>query len=277
MKIAITGKGGVGKTTLASLLSKAFSEDGYTVLAIDANPDPNLAMALGIPAATIQKLIPVAEMVDLIEERTGAKPGTSGGYFKLNPRVDDIPDKYAISINHIKILYMGTIIKGGAGCICPESAVLKSLTSHLILRRSEVVIMDMDAGFEHIGRGTAAAVDGFITVVEPGQRSLQTARTIKKLSRDIGVEKVYIVGSKTRTEEERTFIKDHLPDYEILGFIDYDSKIAEADIKGLSVYDYSPEAAREAIRIKDKLEALYKMKNDRLKIGKEEESRKSRE
>jgi CO dehydrogenase maturation factor len=261
MKIAVTGKGGVGKTTLASLLSKAYAADGYTVLAIDANPDPNLAMALGIPLSIIEKTIPISKMEGLIEERTGAKPGTSGGYFKLNPRVDDIPDRFAISTDHIKILFMGTVQKGGGGCICPESALLKSLTSHLVLRRSEVIIMDMDAGFEHIGRGTAAAVDAFIVVVEPGQRSVQTAKVIKRLAKDIGVDKVYAVGSKIKSEEERAFIKDNLSELEILGFIDYNPKIGEADLKGQSVYEYVPEAAAEAIKIKNKLIALHKARS----------------
>ena len=261
MKIAVTGKGGVGKTTVASLLAKAFAADGYTVLAIDANPDPNLAMAFGVSPSVIEKTPPISKMEQLIEERTGAKPGTTGNYFKLNPRVDDIPDKFAIVADHVKILFMGTVQKGGGGCICPESALLRTLTSHLVLRRSEVVIMDMDAGFEHIGRGTAAAVDAFIVVVEPGQRSLQTARAIKKLAKDIGVNTVYVVGSKTRTEEDRTFISENLPDFKILGFVDYGDKIAEADLKGLSVYDHAPDAAREAIRIMEQLKALHKARS----------------
>ncbi|MFH0887409.1 MAG: AAA family ATPase [bacterium] len=260
MKIAVTGKGGVGKTTLASLISKAFAAEGYTVLAIDANPDPNLAMALGINPTIIEKLVPISRMDELIEERTGAKPGASGGYFKINPRVDDIPDKYSISIDHIKLLYMGTVVKGGGGCICPESTILKSLTTHLVLRRSEVVVMDMDAGFEHLGRGTAAGMDAFIVVVEPGQRSLQTARGIEKLAKDIGVSKVYMVGSKTKSAEERAFISENLPGFKILGFLDYNLKIAEADMKGVSVYDYVPEAAAEAKRIIGQLLATDKTK-----------------
>lgn len=256
MKIAITGKGGVGKTTVASLLSKAFAASGYTVLAIDANPDPNLAMALGIKPSELEKVVPVSKMEQLIEERTGAKPGASGGYFKINPRVDDIPDKYAISVDHIKVLFMGTVQKGGGGCICPESALLKTLTTHLVLRRSEVVIMDMDAGFEHVGRGTASGVDAFIVVVEPGQRSLQTARTIEKLAKDIGVTRVFVLGSKTKGGEDRAFIRDNLPGFKVLGFLDYNAKIGEADMKGASVYDYVPEAAAEANRVKDMLIAL---------------------
>lgn len=260
MKIAVTGKGGVGKTTLTSLLAKAFATTGYKVLAIDANPDPNLAMALGLDRSVIENMVPISKMGELIEERTGAKIGTTGGFFKLNPSVEDIPDKYSVSIGNIKLLFMGSIQKGGGGCICPESAILKSLSSHLVLRRSEVVIMDMDAGFEHIGRGTATGVDAFVVVVEPGQRSLQTARAISKLAKDIGVNKVYVVGSKIKTESERTFIIDSLPGYEIIGFLDYSLKIAEADMKGVSVFDYSPEAAKQGLAIKDKLLTLSPQK-----------------
>lgn len=260
MKIAVTGKGGVGKTTLSSLLSKAFAADGYTVLAIDANPDPNLAMALGVRPEVLETILPISKMDELIEERTGAKPGTSGNLFKINPQVEDIPDKYSIKIGNIKLLFLGTVVKGGGGCICPESTVLKTLTSHLVLRRSEVVVMDMDAGFEHVGRGTAAGMDAFIVVVEPGQRSVQTARGIEKLAKDIGVTRVYVVGSKTKSEEERTFIKDSLPGMKILGFLDYNPKIGEADLKGVSVYDYVPEAAAEAGRIKEQLIAASKTK-----------------
>ncbi|MBI4331255.1 MAG: AAA family ATPase [Chloroflexi bacterium] len=258
MKIAITGKGGVGKTTMASLLSKAFAASGYSVLAIDANPDPNLAMALGVDPSVLKKLVPVSQMEELIEERTGAKPGASGAYFKLNPRVDDIPDRFSIALDGIRLLYMGTVERGGGGCICPESTMLKMLTTHLVLRRSEVVVMDMDAGFEHVGRGTASGVDAFIVVVEPGQRSLQTARAIQKLAGDIGVSRVFVVGSKTKSDDERAFIRDNLPGFQILGFLDYNPKIGEADLKGVSVYEYVPEAAAEANSIKEQLIALQK-------------------
>ncbi|MBI2934825.1 MAG: AAA family ATPase [Chloroflexi bacterium] len=253
MKIAVTGKGGVGKTTLSSLLARAFAEDGFIVLAIDANPDPNLAMALGVRPEVIEQMVPISRMAELIEERTGAKPGASGSYFKLNPRVEDIPDRLAILVDGIKLLYMGTVVKGGGGCICPESTLLKSLTTHLVLRRSEVVVMDMDAGFEHVGRGTASGVDAFVVVVEPGQRSLQTARVIGKLAKDIRVTRIFVVGSKTRNEDERNFIRENLPGFKVVGFLDYNPKIGEADQKGVNVYDYVPEAAAEARKIKDRL------------------------
>jgi CO dehydrogenase maturation factor len=165
MKLAITGKGGVGKTTLTSLLAWIYSTQGSKVIAIDANPDANLAEALGFSTEESQKVTPIADMRDLIEERTGTKQGSVGAFFKLNPKVDDIPERFSIQKNGIKLLVMGTVKKGGGGCLCPEGAVLKSLLSHLVLSRTEVVVMDMDAGVENLGRGTAKAVDAFIIVV----------------------------------------------------------------------------------------------------------------
>jgi CO dehydrogenase maturation factor len=258
MKLAITGKGGVGKTTLASLLARLYAAEGNTVLAIDANPDANLASAIGLPQEQAQRITPIAEMEELIEERTGAKPGAQAPFFKLNPQVDDIPDRFSATLNGIKLLIMGTVKKGGGGCMCPESALLRNLLNHLLLRRSEVVIMDMDAGVEHLGRGTALAVDAFIIVVEPGRRSIQTAEAIKNLAQDLGIEKCYVVGSKTTSDADRRFIIDNMPGFEVLGFINYNPMIIEADLKGMSVFDAAPEAVAEARTIKQRLEDIGK-------------------
>jgi CO dehydrogenase maturation factor len=254
MKLAITGKGGVGKTTLTSLLAWIYSTEGNKVIAIDANPDANLATALGISTDEASRITPIADLQDLIQERTGAKPNSFGTFFKLNPKVDDIPERFSIQKDGIKLLVMGTVKKGGGGCLCPEGALLKSLVSHLILSRSEVVIMDMDAGVENVGRGTAKSVNAFIIVVEPGQRSFQTARAIRDLAKDLGVEKCYIVGSKTHDDDERQFIIDNLPDFDVLGFINYHPEIAKADRLGKSVFETAPAAVAEAQNIKEKLE-----------------------
>jgi CO dehydrogenase maturation factor len=254
MKLAITGKGGVGKTTLTSLLAWIYSTEGSRVIAIDANPDANLATALGISAEEAQKITPIVELKELIQERTGAKPGSLGTFFKMNPKVDDIPERFSTQKDGIKLLVMGTVKRGGGGCLCPEGAMLKSLVSHLVLGRSEVVVMDMDAGVENLGRGTAKAVDAFIIVVEPGQRSFQTARDIQRLAKDLGVKKCYIVGSKTHDESERRFIIENMSDFEVLGFINYHPEVAEADRLGKGVFEMAPAAIAEVRDIKKKLE-----------------------
>jgi CO dehydrogenase maturation factor len=251
MKIAISGKGGVGKTLLTAFLSHTFAESGYSVIAIDADPDANLAATLGYPHP--EGMTPISELNDLIEERVGVRPGTPGAFFKLNPKVDDLPDKYAVKVNGIRIMAMGRIKRGGTGCYCSEGALLQALVSHLLLQRDEVVILDMEAGIEHLSRGTVKAVDKLIIVVEPGRRSLETAGTIKKLARDLGLSNIAVVGNKITSEADREFIRTNLPDMEILGFINYDPAINEADHAGLSPFMASPQTAAEVRSIYHKL------------------------
>ncbi len=239
MKIAISGKGGVGKTLLSSFLVKKFADSGYSVIAIDADPDANLAATLGFPDP--EEIIPISEMTELIEERTGAGPGKQAPYFKLNPRVDDIPEKYARKVGNIKLMRMGTVKRGGSGCYCPENALLKALVAHLLLARDEVVILDMVAGIEHLGRGTAGAVDELIVVVEPGRRSIETALSINKLAREIGLPHIAIVANKVRSESDKEFIISSLPGFEFLGFIPYDQAIVDADIATSSPLESSPQ------------------------------------
>ncbi|MHB1007104.1 MAG: ATP-binding protein [Chloroflexota bacterium] len=255
-KIAITGKGGVGKTTLAGLLSRIYAAEGHPVLAIDADPDANLASSLGFPQALADQIEPIAEMKDLIEERTGAKPGTMGAMFRLNPRVDDIPDRFCARHNGVALLQMGTVKKGGGGCVCPENVLLKQLMNHLLLQRSEVVVLDMEAGIEHLGRATAQSVDAMLAVVEPGRRSLQTAETVRRLAADIGLHKVYAVGCKVQGETDREFLRENVADLPLLGFISYSPLIVEADLRGISAYDLAPQAVAEARLIRDRMEEL---------------------
>lgn len=245
MKIAVSGKGGVGKTLLSALLSKTFSESGYSVIAIDADPDANLAATLGFPRP--EDIVPISDMNDLIEERTGAKPGQSAPFFKLNPKVDDIPEKYARKLDGISLMRMGRVKKGGSGCYCPESALLKALLAHLLLARNEVVILDMEAGIEHLGRGTAGAVDKLIIVVEPGRRSLETALSIKELAAEINLRNIAVVGNKVRNDKDKAFLISSLPGFDFLGFIPYDQAIVDADLASLPVLNASP-AAIEAVR-----------------------------
>lgn len=249
-KIAITGKGGVGKTTLAALMAHIYAEAGHKVIAIDADPAASLAYALGLPAPLAARVTPIAQMEDLIHERTGAKPGASGGFFKINPRVDDIPEQFSVLYRDIRLLQLGTIDTGGSGCICPESALLKALVTHILLYRDEVMILDMDAGVEHLGRATASAVDAFLIVVEPGQRSLGTAQTIHRLAADIGVKRCYVVGNKVRTEADRDYIRRQLPaDLPVIGFLSANPRAVEADIRGEAIFDAAPEMVAEARQI----------------------------
>ncbi len=247
MKIAISGKGGVGKTLLTALLSRTFAESGYSVIAIDADPDSNLAAALGFPHP--ETITPISEMGDLIEERTGARPGKTEIYFKLNPKVDDLPEKYCRRHNGIKLMVMGRIKKGGTGCYCPEGTLLKALATHLLLARNEVVILDMEAGIEHLGRGTAQIVDKLIVVVEPGRRSLETAHRIVKLAKDIDLYNIAIVGNKLRSQADREFLVSNLSGFEFLGFIPYDQAVVDADQANLSIFDASRQVITEVRHI----------------------------
>ncbi len=248
MKLAITGKGGVGKTTLTSLLAYLYTEQGRTVLAIDADPSPCLGAALGFAPDVLRDLQPIAKMEELIYERTGAQPGTMGGYFKLNPRVDDIPDRFAVNQRGIRLLELGAVEKGGSGCICPESVMLKQLVSHILLRRNEVVLLDMYAGVEHLGRATVSAVDAMVAVVEPGRRSLDTAAQIKSLAGDLGLTRLFLVGNKVQTPADREYIELNSPGLPVLGHLPYTLGAQAADRAGQAAYDTSPElveAARE--------------------------------
>ncbi|HEX9896395.1 MAG TPA: carbon monoxide dehydrogenase accessory protein CooC [Dehalococcoidales bacterium] len=247
MKIAISGKGGVGKTLLASLLSKAFAEAGYSVLAIDADPDANLAANLGFPHP--DKITPISELSDIIEERVGAKPGQSGSFFKLNPKVDDLPEKYSAKLDGIRLMVMGRIKRGGTGCYCPEGALLQALLSHLLLQRKDVVILDMEAGIEHLTRGTALGVDKLIVVVEPGRRSIETAQRIFELAKDLHIKNMAVVGNKIQTAEQKQFIRDSLSGTEFLGFIPYDEAIIDADLASRSITDSSLPAVSEVKKI----------------------------
>ena len=240
MKLAITGKGGVGKTTLTALLAQAYADMGRQVLAVDADPSPCLAGALGFPEELRAQLHPIAEMDALIEERTGAKPGAVGGFFTLNPRVDDIPERFSVLHRGVRLLEMGSVEIGGSGCICPEAAMLKTLFTHLMFRKDEVLLLDMYAGVEHLGRATVDFVDAMLVVVEPTRRSLGTASQIKKLANDIGLTRLYLVGNKVRNAEEAKFLEAETPGLPVLGYLPADLKVQEADRLNIPVYDHVP-------------------------------------
>ncbi|HDQ72567.1 MAG TPA: carbon monoxide dehydrogenase [Chloroflexi bacterium] len=248
-KIAISGKGGVGKTTLSALLAHIYAEKArpkeQEVIAIDADPAGGLAQALGFPPDLQAQVTPISEMEDLIFERTGARPGEYGGFFKLNPRVDDIPERFSVSHRGIRFLRLGTIDIGGSGCICPESALLKALVTHLLLYRDEMMILDMEAGVEHLGRATAQAVDVLLVIIEPGRRSLTTAARVKKLANDLGIQHVYAVGNKVRGESDWVFMKEE-SSVPTLGYLSANQELMDADIRGTGVFDTAPTAVEEA-------------------------------
>lgn len=236
MKIAVTGKGGVGKTTLSAVLSRLYGAEGKKVIAVDADPDANLAAALGISQTEVEKIRPIAEMADLIEERMGARPGKSGGIFKLNPKVSDIPEGFGYRTDNVVLLITGKSKEAASGCYCPENVFLRRLLKHLVVERNEIVIVDMEAGIEHLTRGTTEAVDAFIVVVEPGQRSIQTAHTVKEMAEALGVKKVFVVANKVRGDEDISFIKQQLPGATLLGAIHFSHDIMRADIEGITPY-----------------------------------------
>lgn len=254
MKIAITGKGGVGKTTLAAVLSRLYASEGKKVLAVDVDPDANLGLALGFTAEEVNAITPVSKMDELIKERTGSEGDGLGKFFKINPKVDDIPDRFALEKNGVRFLIMGTVETGGSGCVCPEHVVIKRLISHLVVQRDEVVVMDMEAGIEHLGRGTAQMVDRFIVVIEPGARSIQTYHKVKSLAADLGVKQVNVVANKVRSPEDEAFLQERIPSEDFLGIIRYRDEVIMADRQGLSPFDTSAPTREEIAAIKARID-----------------------
>ena len=238
----VNQKGGVGKTTFAAFLIKSLQLEGISVLAIDADPDANLAQALGVKDAS--EITPISEMKPLIVERTEAKIGAMGGFFKMNPKVSDLPEKLSLDVDGVKLMVLGGVKAAEGGCICPQSVLLKVLVSHLILTRNEAVVLDMEAGLEHLGRGTARAVDKMLVVVEPGSRSIETARQIKRLSEELGIKSLYIVGNKIRSKKDRDFLLQNMNDFNFLGFLPFNENIIEADLEGRPPYEKDPEGLK---------------------------------
>lgn len=247
MKIAISGKGGVGKTTLAATMAWLLAQDKKKVLAIDADPSPSLALTLGIkvPDTSADALVPLSEMRELIKERTGVTSEGYGVFFKLNPHVADLPEKFWIERDGVKLLVLGAVQKGGGGCACPENVFLKNLLSHIILQREEVAVVDMEAGVEHLGRATVKGVNALIIVVEPSLPSLETAHKIKKLASDIGMKKVFAVGNKLMGQEQREFLEKGLKDIPLLGCLSYNPKILEAALKGRASFEGNETLVKE--------------------------------
>ncbi len=254
MKIAVTGKGGVGKTTLVSILAGLYAREGKNVLAVDVDPDSNLGLALGFTESELVDITPISEMTDLIAERTGSTKDSFGKFFKINPQVSDIPDRFAREKNGVRLLVMGTVETGGGGCVCPEHVMLKRIISHLVVGDDSIVIMDMEAGLEHLGRGTAGMVDFFIVVTEPGARSIQTYHRIKQLAADLGVKQVFVVGNKVRSDDDREYIRSRVSSDDLLGFISYSDDVIDADKRQGSPFETGEAVRCEIEAIKEKLE-----------------------
>jgi len=242
----------VGKTTLAALLAHGFARAGQRVVAVDADPDANLGQALGFPPEALAALVPVAQRSDVIAERSGTRAG--GPLFSLNPRVEDLPGRFSLERDGIRLLVMGTVSRGGAGCACPENTVLSRLLQHLVMARGEVVILDMEAGLEHLGRGTARAVDAFVVVVEPGQRSVQTAHAVVRLASDLGIQRVYTVANKVRPQDIDS-LHPALSGLEVIGQLPYDGEAVMADLAGRPV-TVLPGLVAAAEKVRTKLTQL---------------------
>jgi CO dehydrogenase maturation factor len=248
MKIAISGKGGVGKTTLAAALARLYADQGNKVIAIDCDPDANLALTLGFPEN--EKITPICKLKDTIAERTGAK--TQTGIFKLNPKVDDIPEKYSKEHNGVRVMVMGSVKKAAGGCLCPENAFVKSLIAELLIGRKDIVILDMVAGVEHLGRGTASGVDVMLIVAQPDKRSMDTAANVKKLTEELKIKNCILVGNKIKNQEDKDYIKNNAKDFGNIEFLRFDEQMATSRKPQLD------KITRDAKQIKEKIESLVK-------------------
>ncbi|MGB7566484.1 MAG: AAA family ATPase [Chitinivibrionales bacterium] len=236
-KIAISGKGGVGKSTLAAAMSLLLARRGGKVLAVDADPDANLAACLGMTEDAQKAIVPISRQIALIEERTGAKVKQYGQMFKLNPEVSDIADNYAVTHSGVSLLVLGAIEKGGSGCACPENVLIRALVSDLVLHNDQALIMDMEAGIEHLGRGTARGVDAMVVVVEPGQRSIDSAHRIIAMADDIGLKNIKFVLNKVASSGDEDFVRGALAGREVLGVVPFCEDLRRVDRNGKSVLD----------------------------------------
>jgi CO dehydrogenase maturation factor len=243
MKIAVAGKGGVGKTTVTALLAHHFAQAGRPVLAIDADPSPCLGPALGFPDEKLLELRPIAEMGELIAERTGSTAKAAAGFFRLNPNVADLPERFSVVHQGIRLLLLGAVQEGGSGCICPASAMLKELVRHVMLQRDEVVLLDLYAGVEHLGRGTAEAVDAMLVVAEPTNRSMRTVRQITALAADIGIRNIHLAGNKVGNESDRRFFEENAGGIPLAGCLDASDEAMTADRSGKVLYGLAPRLA----------------------------------
>jgi CO dehydrogenase maturation factor len=244
LKIAVSGKGGVGKSTAASIIALMKAEAGERVLALDADPDANLASSLGIAHREQRRIVTVSQQIDLIEERTGAKVGQYGQVFKLNPDVSDVANLYSYRHRGVSLIVLGAVKSGGGGCACPENTFVRALVTDLVLFKGDTLIMDMEAGIEHLGRATSQGVDAMLVVVEPGQRSVDCALLVERMSKEIRIKRVLFMANKVTGDDDRDFIRNALPNRDILAFLPYTSDLKNADRDGASPYDFLDDETR---------------------------------
>lgn len=250
IKIAISGKGGVGKTTISAILAQLFAEEGADVIVVDADPDTNICNAFGIPLE--QSPEPLIRMKQLIAERTGTGKEAVGAYFKLNPKVADLPEKYCLEVKKtdseagneasqgsLKLLVLGYVTQPGSGCACPEGAFLKAMLGHTILQRQEVVLVDLPAGVEFMGRASVLGIDALVVVIEPGSRSIETAMNITQMANKLGVKHVAAIINKITSPRQIETIKSQLKDLTVLAAIDYSPEVQQADLCRASIYQAS--------------------------------------
>ena len=255
MKIAISGKGGVGKTTVTAIWGQQFARQGQEVFLVDADPDANLAAALGVPASDLPT--PLITLKDLIKERTGADPDRVGQYFQLNPNVADLPETYSVEAAGMTLLVLGGIRGAGKGCACPQGAFLKAMMRHLMLQREEVMLVDMEAGLEFLGRASVLGTDALVAVVEPGRRSIETAEAVARMGRQLGLKRFGAVLNKVTDASQVETVRAALPaGMDLLGHVPYSPALGEADLEGRSVLGADPDAEAALAEARENLQSL---------------------
>ena len=261
LKIAIGGKGGVGKTTVCAIWAQLFAEDGFDVLAIDADPNSNLASAFGIASELSPE--PLVKMKELIAERTGTAKDAVGAYFRLNPKVSDLPEKFWLEANGSKLLVLGAMTQAGTGCACPEGAFLKALLTHTILHRQELVLVDLAAGVEFLGRASVQGIDAFITIVEPGGRSIETANNINKMAKELGIDCIGTIANKITESAQAEIIESQLENTTLLGILEYSPYLQQADLKRTAIFGADTEVTKQLKQAKDKLVELISVSSSK--------------
>lgn len=232
MKVAVSGKGGVGKTLIAGGIARGFAERKYKTIAIDADSSPNLALTLGLTAEEARKIVPISENKALVDSKT------STGYshvYNLNFSVDDIVKEYSVATPlGVNLIVMGTVQSMGAGCMCAPTAVIRALLRYLVVETDEAVVLDLEAGVEHIGRGTARQVDVLLIVADSNLKSLEIAKHIHDMAAAAGMKQLYLVGNRVMNDEQKVAIKSYADKngLTVLDFVPFDTKVTEFDMLG---------------------------------------------